>query len=439
MASRILILANMFSPNVGGLETHLDDLCAYLDNKKYKAWVIAYQPLTTCLRAKHIEKRGTVEIHRISWFGHDLFYKLNSRPILEFAYMFPGLFVYTLFFMLRNGKKVDVIHAQGMIPSCVAWTLNVIFKKRMVMSTHSIYEVHAGSPMANLFKRILASFNTILCLSHKSKEELVHLGISPKKIDVFNYWVDQEIFRPIDHDESNRKFGWDDHFIVLFVGRLVEEKGVRTLLKAAERLRAFEKLRFVFIGDGPLVGAVRNASEVNGNIIFIGKVRNENLNLYYSAADVVVVPSINEEGFGRVILESLACGTPVIASNRGGIPEALDSSMGMLIEPTADDTAGVVVVPPSTSYKGFPRVILETVSCGTPVIGSKRGSITEALSASVGLLTEPDAEEIADAIIHLAKLRKSEMRLLRERCWEYARDRFSSNNAEVILKAYESG
>ena len=64
---------------------------------------------------------------------------------------------------------------------------------------------------------------------------------------------------------------------------------------------------------------------------------NEELPKYYNAADVTIVPSIHEEGFGRVILESLACGTPVIGSNRGAIPEAMDETVGELIDITSEN------------------------------------------------------------------------------------------------------
>jgi len=371
----------MFSPNIGGLETHLDDLCAYLDNRKHKAWVIAYQPLTTPLRARHIERRGTVEIHRISWFGHDLFYKLNSRPILEFAYMFPGLFVYTLFFMLRNAKEVSVVHAQGIIPSCVASVLNVIFKKRLVMSTHSIYKVGSKSLLSTLFKWILRSFDAILCLSNNSKEELVKIGIDADKVHVFTYWVNQSIFRPLVHEECKKKLSWENKFVALFVGRLIEEKGVRVLLEVSQVLQDQDKILFAFVGRGPLAEDLVKASILYGNIEFMGSVENNLLPVYYSAADVVVVPSTSQEGYGRVILEAL--------------------------------------------------------SCGTPVIGAKRGGILEAMDASVGLLVEPVKKEIVHAIPKLSEASKEGLNNMRATCFNYARDRFSDDNAKVILKAYE--
>ena len=71
------------------------------------------------------------------------------------------------------------------------------------------------------------------------------------------------------------------------------------------------------------------------NINFVGKIDNNKLPDYYNAADVLIVPSTHEEGFGRVILEALSCGLPVIASNRGGIIEALSKEVGIFIDVTA--------------------------------------------------------------------------------------------------------
>lgn len=64
----------------------------------------------------------------------------------------------------------------------------------------------------------------------------------------------------------------------------------------------------------------------------MGGIDSDKLPIYYSAADLLIVPSISEEGFGRVILESLACGTPVIGARRGAIPDALDNSVGRVID-----------------------------------------------------------------------------------------------------------
>lgn len=71
----------------------------------------------------------------------------------------------------------------------------------------------------------------------------------------------------------------------------------------------------------------------------MGKIssRNEGIVKYYNAAGVLVIPSQYEEGFARVVLESLSCGTPVIAANKGCLPEMINSSVGVLIKPTVNN------------------------------------------------------------------------------------------------------
>ncbi len=91
------------------------------------------------------------------------------------------------------------------------------------------------------------------------------------------------------------------------------------------------------VGSGPLEDTVLTYSKKYLNIHFDGRVAQNKLPLYYSAANVLIVPSVHEEGFGRVIIESLACGTPVIGADRGAIPEALNRSVGILIKISEQD------------------------------------------------------------------------------------------------------
>jgi glycosyltransferase involved in cell wall biosynthesis len=101
-------------------------------------------------------------------------------------------------------------------------------------------------------------------------------------------------------------------------------------------------IQFVFAGDGPLETAVRDAARKNGNVIATGRMNNERLPACYSAADILCVPSQYEEGFGRIILEALSCGCPVVAANRGGIPEAMDSTVGILLDPEEENISRAV-------------------------------------------------------------------------------------------------
>ena len=328
----VLVLTPFYEPNVGGVETHLKDLTEYLKGNTSKVFVLTYQPITTKARGAYLETSGNVEIIRIPWIGFNLFHKLEPYPILEFIYITPWLFFWTFIFLLFKGRKVAVVHAQGFNAAFIARLLKKIFNKRLIVSTHAVYEMTPNSLMAQIVSWTLKGADKILTLSNASKKELTNIGIDKDKIEIFTYWVDQEIFKPIDKTLAKNRVGWNDLFVVLFVGRFIELKGTDILLALAEETR--EKLHFAFIGDGPLAEDIKKRADMMENVVYIGKIDNRELPLYYSAADILCVPSKYEEGFGRVILEALSCGTPVIASNKGGIPEAIDDSVGILVEPT---------------------------------------------------------------------------------------------------------
>ena len=334
---KVLIISPFFSPNIGGVETHLDDLCAYLQKKGHRVFVITYQPLTTRAKAPRFESRQNLEIRRIEWLGYNLFHKLEPYPLLEFIYLTPLLLAYSLVFLFRYRNTVDVIHAHGLNAAFVAKMLGGLFRKRAVVSIHAIYNLSKKPMLARLMKLSLFSFDTVLTLANRSKAELLRIGLDDDRVKVYTYWVDQRGFRPMNKMECKKELGLEGKFVVLFVGRLLEIKGVKVTLSVAKRLADVKDLAFVFVGDGPLSNDVKAASDNLGNVLYVGRIENKELSRYYNAADLVVVPSIYEEGFGRVILEALSCGTPVIASNKGGIPEALDPSVGILLEPKVDE------------------------------------------------------------------------------------------------------
>lgn len=339
--SGVLILTPFYEPNVGGVETHLKDLTYYLmKENKYKVHVLTYQPLTTKAKGPYFERYENIEIIRIPWIGFNLFHRLEPYPILEFLYITPCLFIWTFIFLLFKGKDIHVIHTQGFNASFIIRLLINLFNKRFIVSTHAIYEMNPDSLMAKMVKWTLIKADKVLALSSASKRELIKIGLREEMVDVYTYWVDQEIFKPFDRVEAKKKVSWEGRFIVLFVGRFIEIKGMDILLKVANSIN--REIYFAFIGDGPLSANIKEASVRLSNVIFLEKVNNHNLPLYYNAADILCVPSKYEEGFGRVILEALSCGTAVVASNRGGIPEAIDETVGVLVDPTADNLRRVI-------------------------------------------------------------------------------------------------
>lgn len=153
-------------------------------------------------------------------------------------------------------------------------------------------------------------------------------GIDPWRIKVIPPGVDLEVFGPGDRQNSR------DHFkllktdlVAVVVRRMVARMGIDTLLRAWPRvLSTSPGAILLLVGDGLQRKALEKLAgdlEIAGSVKFLGRVDDARLVHCYRAADVAVVPSHALEGFGLVVLEALACGTPVVATDAGGLPEAL--------------------------------------------------------------------------------------------------------------------
>lgn len=330
------MISPFFRPNIGGVEAYLDDLCEYLRKHDYMVYVLTYQPLTTKIRGKKYEKKENLEIRRILWFGHNWFHKFEPYPIIQFIYLTPCLFIHVFSFLIRNHRGIDVLHAHGLIAAFITKFMVKIFKKRSIMSTCAVYNLEKNTLFAKVVRWLLSDFDKVLPLADFSKRELVRIGLPENKMNIYYLWVDQEIYRPKDKKESKERINLAGKFIVLFTGRLIKIKGAEVLIEAARQVD--KKINFVFIGDhGPLLKVVEEAASQSENIILVKNIRGYQLIPYYQAADILIVPSQYEEAFGKVIIEALSCGTPVIGADKGAIPDILDLSVGRVISPTVEN------------------------------------------------------------------------------------------------------
>lgn len=324
---RVLQISAHFRPNIGGVETHLTDLVKTLTKKGWGVFVLTYKPLTTKASSKIYEKHQLLTILRIPWLS-GLFYKLIKYPLLEFLYLLPGLFFATPLVLFL--VKPEIIHAHGLVAGFVAVFWGKIFKKKVVISLHSIYSFPKDGIYKDFVTLTFKNADYVLGLSNQSTEEIKSLGIEEIKVKKFTYWIDLKKFKKVDN--AKFKLDWEEKFTCLFVGRLVNEKGIEELLRSIESWN--QNINLKMIGSGPLEKKVADAASNLLNLDFIKEIDSDNLPIYYSRSDLLIVPSVSEEGFGRVILEALACGLPVIGSNRGAIGEAMDSTVGKLIDIT---------------------------------------------------------------------------------------------------------
>ncbi|PIP31477.1 hypothetical protein COX24_03355 [bacterium (Candidatus Gribaldobacteria) CG23_combo_of_CG06-09_8_20_14_all_37_87_8] len=333
----ILLITPFFPPNIGGVEIHLSDYVDFLKKKKIKTIVLTYQPITSKIKAPFREKNGSVEILRFCYPGHNLFYLLEKRPVFQFAYLFFGLFIYSFFYLLLNFKKIEVLHSQGLAAGFVSGVLGKLFRKRTVISLHTIYRFADGANITGFSKIIFSLNNKILAIAKGCKDDLVKVGVDPSKIIVYSYWAKTNYFKPLNRDVCRKKLNLPtDKFISLFIGRFTPEKQLNEALEVA---KLSPEIIFLFVGQGPLGEKVKTYANKFSNIKLIGRVENKDLPIYDNAADILLLGSVDENYFGKVTMEAMSCGLPALISDRSYYfgrqkkvdPSVLPSNCGFIV------------------------------------------------------------------------------------------------------------
>jgi glycosyltransferase involved in cell wall biosynthesis/peptidoglycan/xylan/chitin deacetylase (PgdA/CDA1 family) len=179
--------------------------------------------------------------------------------------------------------------------------------------------------------------DAILTVNRHLRERVADLGVDPRKVHTWYQGVDKSRFFPGDRLAARQVLGLSaSENLLLWVGRMVPVKGLDVLISAASELRNRGlSYRLCLVGDGPLRPSVEAAVANRGlaeRITFLGALRPEQLPDWYRAADVMVLPS-RSEGLPNVLRESLACGTPFVASDVGGIPEIARPGQDRLVPP----------------------------------------------------------------------------------------------------------
>jgi D-inositol-3-phosphate glycosyltransferase len=220
-------------------------------------------------------------------------------------------------------------------------------------------------------KYLARKCDRILVATDRERGHLVqHYGACSETIGVVPCGVNLDLFRPLDKAAARQQLGFaQDESVVLFVGRFAPLKGIDKLLAAMAHLKHYQQLRLVIVGgDGNnapesqrLQGLSRELS-IQDSVTFVGRIEQSMLPPYYSAADVLVVPS-HYESFGLVALESLASGTPVVATRVGAMESILREG----------ETGHVV-------NNGFPRLLANGIET---FISGSNGLSADEVRASV--------------------------------------------------------
>jgi len=250
-------------------------------------------------------------------------------------------------FRRQNGYHYDLIHSHYWLSGWVGMQLQQWWDIPHVTMFHTLGAVKNAvdtgirEPEIRIKseKEIIKDCHRIIAPTGREKDYLInYYNASPETISIIPCGVNLDIFRIIEKEIARNRLGFNGEGIILFVGRIVPIKGIDKLLMALTHLENIERLRLLVVGGDKNcqdeVNRLRRLSKnlkIESSVTFLGLVEQEKLPYFYSAADICVFPS-HYESFGLVALESLACGTPVVATDVGGIQSVVrDGETGYIV------------------------------------------------------------------------------------------------------------
>lgn len=235
---------------------------------------------------------------------------------------------------LDEGWQPDLIDAHYFYPDGVAAALLAQRLGRPFVVTARGTDVNVIARLPGPGARVLWAARqaaAVVAVSSRLKQSLVELGVDAAKVVVLRNGVDTEVFYPRDRAAARESFGLRRRIVLACVGNLVPEKGFELAIDALPGLADAE---LIVVGEGPQQPALAERARRHGvaeRVHFVGSMPQARLAEVYSAADALLLCS-TREGWPNVVLESLACGTPVLATDVGAVGEMLtDPAVGRIV------------------------------------------------------------------------------------------------------------
>jgi glycosyltransferase involved in cell wall biosynthesis len=286
----------------------------------------------TMARTPRIETYNGIEVHHPR-------YPLPPKVGMTLAPLLIALAAAPVLRRLRqSGFDFDVIDAHYYYPDGVAAALLARWFDRPVTIT-------ARGSDVNLIPRFAMPRRMIQWAARQAQasigvcaalvEVLRYFGVAEERLHVMRNGVDLTRFHPLPKDTARAAIGLPGSGpLLISVGHLVELKGHHLVIEAvAQLLPHHPGLRLAIVGAGEEGARLEEQARKRGlsdRVIFAGQQPNDRLPLWYSAADALVLAS-SREGMANVLLEAMACGTPVVATETGGTPEVVSPQVGLLV------------------------------------------------------------------------------------------------------------
>lgn len=337
---RVVLLSWEYPPRiVGGLGRHVYHLATSLAKQGVKVHVVTKDYPGA---AEYEESEG-VHIYRVVNYPPDI----TQEDWVPWTLQFNVALLEKAVALVNDLKNVNVIHAHDWLVAHAAASLKHAYRIPLVATIHATeygrHQGHLPGPMNKLIHQIewwltFESSRTICCSQYMMEQITDIFQLPLDKVEIIPNGIDFECFKKdVSVDLYRKKYLKPGEKLVFFVGRLVYEKGVQTVLEAMPIiLNKVPNVKFVVAGSGPHLNQLKSLVTEFGlddKVRFAGHVDTDDLCAFYSIADLTVVPSLYEP-FGMVVLESMAMGTPTIVADTGGLSEiVVHEETGLKFEP----------------------------------------------------------------------------------------------------------